>query len=287
MEFIKYHTKEEFLENNLDILLKEEAKNEIMIGIVLEHEKSKVDTWFFGRIEENSEVELIFLIENDKNGLLLYSPKSSVSEKVLEFLINNIINYKINLKEIYAEINIVERFNEIYIRKTNKIVSNTYVTDTLKLVEIKEEHVLNNSEKLIKLEEDNVDLDKMSQIVKDIHLDIYNGVECTDEDALRIAKIYLKKGLYILTNIEENEVYCHTVTVRKQVNGCAIGAIISPKEYRGKGYGKKCVYGVCKRLLNENNKYIVLHVRDDNGAARNVYERIGFEMIDKCKKIIY
>ena len=37
MKFIKYETKKEFLEENLSELLNEEAKNEIMIGITLEH----------------------------------------------------------------------------------------------------------------------------------------------------------------------------------------------------------------------------------------------------------
>ena len=52
MKFIKYETKKEFLEENLSELLNEEAKNEIMIGITLEHSEEKVNKWFMGRIEE-------------------------------------------------------------------------------------------------------------------------------------------------------------------------------------------------------------------------------------------
>ena len=50
MEFITYTTKEEFLEENLEILLKEEAKNEIMIGIVLEHDNDSIKNWTLGRV---------------------------------------------------------------------------------------------------------------------------------------------------------------------------------------------------------------------------------------------
>ena len=54
MDFIKYKTKEEFLENNLEILLKEEAKKEIMIGILLEHKNDSIQNWVIGRIENKA-----------------------------------------------------------------------------------------------------------------------------------------------------------------------------------------------------------------------------------------
>ena len=98
MKFIKYETKGEFLDDNLDILLKEEAKNEIMIGITLEHNTLKVNNWLLGRIEDDNKVKLIFLVDDDKNGLLLYSPEGKVSDELAECLVYNIIKLDIELK---------------------------------------------------------------------------------------------------------------------------------------------------------------------------------------------
>lgn len=281
-----YDNKEKFLEENLKILLKEEEKNEIMIGIILEQDNLKVNKWFLGRIEDNNDVKVIFFVDDDKQGLLFYFVTEDVTSKLTEFLIDNIISNKINLKEISGNQHYSNILSETYMKKTNKVILEKCVTDTLKLEKIKEEHVLNENEILIKIEKENADLDKMGQIVKDIHLDTYGVTECSDEDALRIANIYLKKGLYILTDKkEEKDIFCHAVVVRKQINGCAIGAVLSPREYRGKGYGKKCIYSLCEKLLKEKNKYVVLHVREGNIAARSVYEKIGFEMIERCERI--
>ena len=68
MKFIKYETKEEFLAENLEILLKEEAKNEIMIGITLEHSSEKVNKWLLGRIEKDDDVKAVFLVDDDREG---------------------------------------------------------------------------------------------------------------------------------------------------------------------------------------------------------------------------
>ena len=86
MKFIKYDTKEEFLTENLEILLKEEAKNEIMIGITLEHRNEKIQKWLLGRIEDNGEIKAIFLVDDDREGLLLYSTENNISEDVIDCL---------------------------------------------------------------------------------------------------------------------------------------------------------------------------------------------------------
>ena len=100
MEFIKYETKEEFLDNNLEILLKEEAKNEIMIGILLEHKNDSIQNWVIGRIENKGEVKAIFLVEDERKGLLIYSLEKYISEDVAECLVDNLLEQNIVLKEV-------------------------------------------------------------------------------------------------------------------------------------------------------------------------------------------
>ena len=224
----------------MQILLKEEAKNETIIGIILEHEDMKVNNWLLGRIEDREKVQAIFVVDDDKNGLLVYFP--------------------------------------------NKEEVKIHYTDTLKLEKLKESYDLDLGDKLIKLEEEVSDPSKLISVVKEIYSDIYNREDCTDEEALKIANIYLKKGTYILTDEKEEKIYTQVVNVRKQINGSTIGAVITPKEFRGKGYAKKCLYAVCSELLKKN-KFIVLHVNIQNSSAISVYEKIGFEKIDELVTI--
>lgn len=281
----KYETKEKFLEENLQILLKEEAKNETIIGIILEHEDMKVNNWLLGRIEDGEKVQAIFVVDDDKNGLLVYFPnKKEVTSEIISFLIDNIIDLNINFEEIVIEREYLDIISTLYSNKVNKEEVKIHYTDTLKLEKLKESYNLDLGDKLIKLEEEVSDPSKLISVVKEIYSDIYNREDCTDEEALKIANIYLKKGTYILTDEKEEKIYTQVVNVRKQINGSTIGAVITPKEFRGKGYAKKCLYAVCSELLKKN-KFIVLHVNIQNSSAISVYEKIGFEKIDELVTI--
>ncbi len=281
----KYETKEKFLEENLQILLKEEAKNETIIGIILEHEDMKVNNWLLGRIEDGEKVQAIFVVDDDKNGLLVYFPnKEEVTSEIISFLIDNIIDLNINFEEIVIEREYLDIISTLYSNKVNKEEVKIHYTDTLKLEKLKESYDLDLGDKLIKLEEEVSDPSKLISVVKEIYSDIYNREDCTDEEALKIANIYLKKGTYILTDEKEEKIYTQVVNVRKQINGSTIGAVITPKEFRGKGYAKKCLYAVCSELLKKN-KFIVLHVNIQNSSAISVYEKIGFEKIDELVTI--
>ncbi len=281
----KYETKEKFLEENLQILLKEEAKNETIIGIILEHEDMKVNNWLLGRIEDREKVQAIFVVDDDKNGLLVYFPnKKEVTSEIISFLIDNIIDLNINFEEIVIEREYLDIISTLYSNKVNKEEVKIHYTDTLKLEKLKESYDLDLGDKLIKLEEEVSDPSKLISVVKEIYSDIYNREDCTDEEALKIANIYLKKGTYILTDEKEEKIYTQVVNVRKQINGSTIGAVITPKEFRGKGYAKKCLYAVCSELLKKN-KFIVLHVNIQNSSAISVYEKIGFEKIDELVTI--
>lgn len=287
MNFKKYETKEKFMEENFPLLLQNEAENEVMISIVKQHHEAKVGKWLLGRIEDAEKVKIIFIVDDDKKGLVVYFPEGEIEKKYIDFLVDKVIDLNVDLKEILAPVEYANQISNSYIEKTGKSIRKISNTYTYKLEELNEECVLAENEKIIKLEDEQNKMEELIKIVKEIHTDIYNLEECSDEEAMKTAKIYLRKGIYLLTNETEDEIYTQVVNVRKQINGVAIGAVITPKKFRGKGYAKKCIYGVCKRLLEEGNSFVVLHVATKNEAAIKVYERIGFKKIDEVQRIMF
>ena len=103
IKFVQYNSKKEFLDQNLDILLQDEAQNEIIIGIVLEHKSEKVNRWLLGRIEYDSQVKIVFIVDDDKQGLLTYIPSDKLEDEIVECLVKNILDLKIDLKEMLIE----------------------------------------------------------------------------------------------------------------------------------------------------------------------------------------
>lgn len=286
MKFIKYETKGEFLDDNLDILLKEEAKNEIMIGITLEHNTLKVNNWLLGRIEDDNKVKLIFLVDDDKNGLLLYSPEGKVSDELAECLVDNIIKLDIELREILTSKKNAKKIAKIYSAKTSKKMIETEFAYIFKFDKFNEEHILNVGERIEKIEDENSNLQEVEELVKEMYETTYGGKYCSEIEANKVAKVFVRKGLYVLKN-ENDEIVTQASTVRKQINGCAIGGVITSKKHRGHGYAKRCVYALCEQLLKEGYKFIVLHVKPSNDAAISVYRKIGFEQIDETEKILF
>lgn len=284
MKFIRYETKGEFLDDNLDILLKEEAKNEIMIGITLEHNALKVNNWLLGRIEDDNKVKLIFLVDDDKNGLLMYSPEGDISEELSEFLIDNIIKLNVDLKEVLTSKENAKIISRVYTTKTGKKMIESEFAYIFKFDKFKEEHILNVGEKIEKIEDENADLQEVEDLVKEMYETTYEGKDCPDAEANKVARIFVRKGLYVLKN-KNNEIVTQASTVRKQINGCAIGGVITSSKHRGHGYAKRCVYALCEQLIKEGYKFVVLHVRPSNEAAISVYRKIGFDQIDETEKI--
>ena len=284
MEFIRYKTKEEFLENNLEILLKEEAKNEIMIGIVLEHEDDKIQNWMLGRIEENGSIKAIFLAEDERKGLLVYSLEEMITEEVADYLVDNLLEQNVVLKEILTSEENSKLIGKKYAQKSGKemfIEQNMYI---MTFDEIDEECLLVENEKIEKLEKETVNYNVLKENIKEMYRDNFRGRECSDEETEKVSEAFLRKGIYVLIN-EKNEVVSQAVTVRKQVNCCAIGGVITLEKHRGHGYAKRLVHTLSNRLLETGYKEVVLHVNSQNEPAISIYSKIGFKKIDETAKV--
>lgn len=284
MEFIKYKTKEEFLENNLEILLKEEAKNEIMLGILLEHENDSIQNWIIGRIENNGEVKAIFLVEDERKGLLIYSLEEYISAEVADCLVDNLLSLNIDLKEVLTSKENSKLIGKKYAEKSGKemyIEQNMYI---MMFDEIDEQCLLVENERIEKLEKETVDYDSLKENIIEMYRDNFRGRDCSEEEAIKVAEAFLRKGIYVLRN-ETGEIVSQAVTVRKQINCCAIGGVITLERHRGHGYAKRLVHTLSNKLLKDGYEKVVLHVNSQNEPALSIYSKIGFEKIDETIKV--
>lgn len=274
LKFVTYNNKEDFFKENLDILLKDEIENEILIGNANEFEDVKL----LGRVE-NGKVQAIFVL-NDRDGLVVYftSKYIEVPDIVLDFFVDNLLKYKDDIKQIVVSPRHSDKFLIFYTRKSKAIILRDNIIDILKIKKIKNNEILNVGQKIIKVNKETAEINRFTKIVKNLYREVYDNEKCSNEIANQIANVYLKRGVYILTDEEEKEIYCHAVTIRKQLNSCTLGAIISPNKHRGKGFGKKFIYNLCEKLLLEGNKYIFLEINTDDFVARMLYEKFGFKV---------
>lgn len=284
MEFITYKTKEDFFKDNLDILLRDEAKNEIMIGILLEHENSSIQNWTLGRIESNEEVKAIFVVEDERKGLLIHSVEEVISDEVAECLVDNLLILDVEMKEVLTSSDNSKLIGKKYAEKSGRemyIEQNMYIMTFEKM---DEQNLLAEDEKIEMLEKETVDYNVLKENIKEMYRDNFRGRDCSEEEAKKVAEAFLRKGIYVLKN-ETGEIVSQAVTVRKQINCCAIGGVITLERYRGHGYAKRLVHTLSNKLLKDGYKKVVLHVNSENEPAISIYSKIGFKKIDETTKI--
>ena len=120
MKLKTYKTKEEFCKDNLKLLEKEEALNNIMIAVILDAKEEEVENWLLARVENDSKIEMIIIINKPKNGLLMYSPTKNYSDEISEFIASEINKLNIDLLEINSRKQLCENVAKYYTKLNEK-----------------------------------------------------------------------------------------------------------------------------------------------------------------------
>lgn len=98
------------------------------------------------------------------------------------------------------------------------------------------------------------------------------------------AKVKEKK-IFILKN--EKEEIVSKLNLSGESKSCIlIGGVYTKKEFRNKGYGKKIILNICKKIFDENKKP-VLFVRKANTNAIHCYLNTGFEVCGDYRMIYF
>ena len=120
MKLKTYKTKEAFCKDNLKLLEKEEALNNIMIAVILDAKEEEVENWLLARVENDSKIEMIIIINKPKNGLLMYSPTKNYSDEISEFIASEINKLNIDLLEINSRKQLCENVAKYYTKLNGK-----------------------------------------------------------------------------------------------------------------------------------------------------------------------
>lgn len=278
MELKKYKTKKEFCDENLLLLEKEEALNNIMIGVILSAEEDEIANWLLARIEDEGLVQMIIIINRPRNGLLMYSPTNNCSDEICKYIAYKINELEINLLEINSRKELCEKVAKYYVDITHKKIKTKKDKYILELTKLNENLDLHDLE-MIQVEDNFNEMGKICDNIREFQEDAHKEI-ITHEEAKSHADIHIKKGLYLFKN-HENEIVMQAITSRKLSNGYVIGAVITPKAHRGKGYAKTGMYILSKKLLNDGAKVLALYTNAKNPISNHVYEKIGYERISE------
>ena len=279
MQFKRYISKQDFIYENLSILIREEKKNDLFIGILAQDDKNS-DDWLFGRVEnEKGNVEMIVMLNTPKNGLLIYSPTQNNSTKIAKLVVKNIIYYGYELTEIYGENSISEVMAKEYEKSSGRPIKRSNEMNILYLDKLEENKDLELKDGLKVRLANSKDLDKVKENVYVVYEELLNE-ECNEEIAKEKAEVYIEKGLYILTN-SNKELFAQILIARDLMTGYAFGAAVTSKKYKGNNYSQMLAYNAIKNIQREGIKFFIIHVASSNEERNKLYEEIGFKFVEK------
>ncbi len=73
-----------------------------------------------------------------------------------------------------------------------------------------------------------------------------------------------------------------TGSSRGTPNGATVSAVYTPPEHRGHGYASGCVAALSQSLLDDGNRFCALYTNLSNPTSNKIYQNVGYRPIVDC-----
>ena len=278
MELIKYDNIEDFVNENIDLILEKEWLNCLMVGNCLEGLKQKAANWLLAKVTENNKTELIMLYRKPWK-LLLYSPTDNKSDELFRFTAKEIYKIDPNLLGVNAEKEIANKFTKYYCEISNLSFKIHRPLRILLLTQLKNADL---NQELNFREAGISDKPTLLKFIKDFYEEAVDE-KYADKEMNEKFNTYMERGYYV---IEKNKkIVSQVVFARDLKKGKCISGVYTTKKERGKGYAYNLIYRVSKKALDDGAEYCVLYTDDENPISNHVYEKIGYRRMVDCEDI--
>lgn len=276
MKVITYSSMKDFIDDTLELLLKDEAVNKLLIFTALsKKDLATNDTLHVGKvIDENNEVSLIFL-NNQPYNLLAYTPNETINVDAVKLLAEYLVNNNIRIYGINACKTISETFIRYYKKLTKANFTERLAMNIMEVSEVNDIILPEGNFRQATLE----DLPLLSKWFCQFSLDATN--ELID---ISIASSFMKDKIshglvYIFENKNKQAVSMAAAT-RQLQNGICINLVYTDEAFRKKKYGSAVVFNLSKLLLQSGNKFCTLCVDKSNQISNRIYRKIGYKILD-------
>jgi len=270
----RYTNVDEYKTDVLDILLKDEVRNNLLISILVDGTRDHIDNWFMATVtDEHDKIVLIALCTNPFP-LTLCEPvgvfESTRHNDSVEFLAAKMRSFGFMPSGVLAIDSLAGRFANAFC-DGGRFHMTMILMKLEKLVDYKKApgfcRMLNES-----------DLSYTPYWENAFCIDCRVPVYSISESEKRIKT---RLGMNIHYIWEDNVPVAQAVIGRNTPNGAAISWVYTPPEFRGRGYATSVVAELSKTLLDGGKSFCCLFADASNPASCAVYYKLGY--YDICK----
>ena len=267
MKFEKYDNPESFGGDTLEILLKDEVQNNLLISFIYNERGFDTSKWLLTTIkDENGGVVLTAACTPPFN-LVMYETGNIPNDAALRLLSGELKSMNYLIPGVLAEQRLAKRFAQIHTGSDGSHL-----------------HMSMNIMRLDRLNE----LPKAPGFCRPLcEGDMFYvpywersfnedcRVEATDiPTKINDVKARLGKDIHYIW--EDGHPVSQAVSTRNTQNGGGINGVYTPPHYRNKGYAASVVAELSRILLNRGHKFCFLFADAENPVSCGIYRKLGY-----------
>ena len=271
MEWIEWKDPNHFADRVMDALLKEEAKNSLMIGVLNNVIQGIYEAFHQFTVEENGKL-LAILQVTPPHPLHYIVVDSEQEEKLPAFIIPHLLENEIPFTEVVSERVQAERFGKTW----QEITSGTsemfmsqglYRLDEVEDIEMAKGHMRKATTA------DQAQLEAWYSA-----FEAESGLRSSPpEKVTKAIDTMLKNDDAVFWEVDGQLVSC-AKRARPTENGITVSFVYTSPDARGRGYARSLVADLSRQLL-ETKSFCVLYTDLTNPTSNKIYQEVGYEQI--------
>jgi uncharacterized protein len=260
-----------YLEKVEPLLLRKEASNNLMLGLLEYFKTTMSRDVYCGYMEDEGEVIYAFMQTAPNNWIL--ADVDHVDDQLFFNLASFFYKKAIKVPGILGPIHHVEWFVREWL-KYKKVKASIKMNQCIyQLNEVRVKPSSNGE--LVKATKTEHELIKswLIQFGRET-----NENPITEIRASQMATKYIENESLYLWKVDERPVSMANQS-RRTKNGVSINAVFTPDEFKRNGYATNVVAALSQRLLDQGYQFCSLYTDRENPTSNKIYTNIGFEVV--------
>ncbi len=270
MKFTRYTSMDAFIFDTLDILLENEAQNNLPISFTKNTSADCTNQLFASVKDEGGAVVLVAACTPPFN-IVLYETGNIQNDAAVKLLSDELKGMGFTLPGVLAEQGLAQRFANSY-----TVNRSFYLHMSMNIMQLDKVNEVRKAPGALRLlREDDLYFAPYWERAfgEDCHVEVYDI-----QTSVGRLKNRLNKDTHYIW--EDGHPVSQAVHGRSTVNGAVINGVYTPPQYRNKGYASSTVAELSRILLQRGNKFCCLFADAKNPISCGIYRKIGY--VDLC-----
>jgi hypothetical protein len=281
LKFNRYTDVDLFVADVLDVLLVDEARNNLIISILVDSKRDNVESWLLSTVTDDGGDILLIAVCTMPFNMLLWAAEGSVSSGAARLLANELWIIGFKPPGVIAGRGLARQFTDAYCYGSGQMnrppVLGSVWKMTMVIMKLEQLSEYKKAPGYCRmLCEGDISFAPLWEYAfcVDCSLPVYTLSESEERIKARIGK----NIHYIWV---DGEPVAQAVFGRNTPNGAAISWVYTPPEYRGRGYATSAVAELSKNILASGKSFCCLFADVANPASCAVYRKLGY--VDVCE----